>query len=119
MYDSLPGENVYLPRLCESMSSNGFTPFFPSATLFGCLVCVICNSKSFHFFIFKLCIMIVHILIEDVHQLFCAHFMNIFSILWDETYFRLKCLDGDWFVICNSTTVHYYIFKLFKTIVHT
>ena len=27
----------------------------PSASLLGCLVCVICNSKSFHSFIFKLC----------------------------------------------------------------
>ena len=26
------------------------------------LVCVICNSNSFHFFIFKLCIMIIHTL---------------------------------------------------------
>ena len=28
----------------------------------GCQVCVICNSNSFHSFIFKLCIMIVHTL---------------------------------------------------------
>ena len=28
----------------------------------GCQVCVICNSKSFHSFLFKLCLMIVHIL---------------------------------------------------------
>ena len=34
----------------------------PSSTLFGRLVCVIYNSKSFHYFIFKLCIMIVHTL---------------------------------------------------------
>ena len=26
----------------------------------GCQICVICNSNSFHSFIFKLCIMIVH-----------------------------------------------------------
>ena len=32
------------------------------ATLLGCLVCVICNSKSFHSLLFKLCITIVHIL---------------------------------------------------------
>ena len=29
---------------------------------FECLVCVICNSKNFHSFQFKLCVMIVHIL---------------------------------------------------------
>ena len=28
----------------------------------GCQVCVICNSKTFHSFLFKLCLMIVHIL---------------------------------------------------------
>ena len=33
-----------------------------SATLLGCLVCVICNSNSFHSFIFKLYLMIVHTL---------------------------------------------------------
>ena len=33
-----------------------------SATLLGCLVCVICNSNSFHSFVFKLCLMIVHTL---------------------------------------------------------
>ena len=31
-------------------------------TLLGCLVCVICNFKSFPFFLLKLGIMIVHIL---------------------------------------------------------
>ena len=35
---------------------------FPSEMLRECLVCVICNSYSFHSFIFKLCIMIVHTL---------------------------------------------------------
>ena len=31
-----------------------------SATLLGCIVCVICILNSFHSFIFKLCLMIVH-----------------------------------------------------------
>ena len=35
---------------------------FPSKMLSGGLVCVICNSKSFHSFLFKLCLMIVQIL---------------------------------------------------------
>ena len=35
---------------------------FPSEMLRGCLVCVICNSNSIHFFIFKLCLMVVHLL---------------------------------------------------------
>ena len=34
----------------------------PSVTLLGCLFYVICNSRSFHSILFKLCIMIVHIL---------------------------------------------------------
>ena len=33
-----------------------------SAALLGCLVCAICNSNSFHSFILKLCLMIVHTL---------------------------------------------------------
>ena len=46
----------------------------PSANLLGCLVCAICRSMiSFHTIIFKLCMMV------DVHLIFCAHFMTIFS----------------------------------------
>ena len=39
--------------------------------------------------------------IEDMHLLFCAHFMNIFSFLRGvELYkfFRSKCLECVWFV---------------------
>ena len=53
------------PSICLSVR--------PSATLFGCLVCVICNSKSFHSFLFKLCIMIVHIFKMCTFN-FCADF---------------------------------------------
>ena len=42
----------------------------PSATLFGCLVCVICNSQSINSFIFKLGIKIVLTHIDDVHLFF-------------------------------------------------
>ena len=65
----------YLRRFSESRSSSGSTPSVRpfvcpsvrlsvrlSATLLGCIVCVICNSNSFHSFIFKLCLMIVHTL---------------------------------------------------------
>ena len=61
----------YLRRLSESRSSGGSSPSVClsvcqsvrlSATLLGCLVCVICNSKTFHSFLFKLFIMIVHTL---------------------------------------------------------
>ena len=39
--------------------------------------------------------------IEDVHLLFCAHFMNIFSFLRGvehKTLLSEKCFDGVWFV---------------------
>ena len=51
-------------------------PLCPSPTLLGCLVCVICSSKRFHSFLFKLCIVI-----KDVHLLFSAPLINIFSFL--------------------------------------
>ena len=50
------------------------------ATLLGCLVCEICNSKSFHsFFIQTLHNDCSHI--EDVHLLLCAQF--IFFLIFD------------------------------------
>ena len=55
--------NFYLPCFSESRSSNGSTlSVCPSAILLGCLVCVISISKSFHSFLLKNCIMIIHIL---------------------------------------------------------
>ena len=59
---------IFLPAsLQQNRSSNGSICLSvrPSATLLGCLVCVICNSKSFH----------------SVHLLFFAQFTNIFSFL--------------------------------------
>ena len=41
---------------------------FSSEILRWCLVCVNCNSISFHSFIFKLCIMIVHTLNAALNQ---------------------------------------------------
>ena len=74
----------YLRRFSESRSSSGSTPSVRSSVrlsvrpsvrpsirpsvcpsvrnTLGCQVCVICNSKSCHSFLFKLCLMIVHIL---------------------------------------------------------
>ena len=49
----------YVQRFSESRSSSGSTPSVRlTATILGCLVCVICNSKN----IFKLCIMILQTL---------------------------------------------------------
>ena len=60
----------------------------------GCLVCVICNSSSFHSFIFKLCIMIVHTL--NMYTLYLCTFDNIFlSVKLRNcyiTYCRLHCV---------------------------
>ena len=50
----------YLRRFSESRSSSGSTPSVRNTL--GCQVCVICNSKSFHSFLLKFCLMIVHIL---------------------------------------------------------
>ena len=75
----LESVNFYLRRFSESRSSSGSTPSVRpsvrlfvcpsvrlsvrlSATLLGCIVCVICNSNSFNSFIFKLCLMIGHTL---------------------------------------------------------
>ena len=65
-----------------------WTDIFLSKMLRWCLVCVICNSNSFNFFIFKLCIMIVHTHIEDVH-LSIVHIWLIFSCFdrcWSKTF---------------------------------
>ena len=60
----------------------------------GCLVYVICNSSSFHSFIFKLCIMIVHSL--NMYTLYLYTFDKIFlSVKLQNclvTYCRLHCV---------------------------
>ena len=73
-------DDFHLRCLSESRSRGGSNPSVcPSATLLGCLLCLICNSKRFYSFLFKHCNMgCSHI--DDVHLLFCAHFMNIFLI---------------------------------------
>ena len=61
-FSSTPSAFCLLP-FSESGSSSGSTPSVrPSATLYGYNVCVICNSECFHSFLFKLCLMIVHVL---------------------------------------------------------
>ena len=60
--------------------------------LLGYLVCVICKSKSFHSFLFKLHNDCSNI--EDVHLLFFAHFAFFFSFLRGvelRHFFHLKC----------------------------
>ena len=53
---------------------------FPSEMHIGCLVCVICNSKTLHFFLLMLCIVIVHILKMCTYILCTVHdFFHIFE----------------------------------------
>ena len=64
--------SFYLRRFSESRSSSGSTPSVRSSVrpsvrpsvrnTLGYQVCVICNSKTFHSFLFKICLMIIHIL---------------------------------------------------------
>ena len=74
--------NMCLPFLCKF--DNYFQTFravelrhFPSEMLM-CLVCLICNSSSFHSFIFNLCFMIVHTL--NMYTLYFRTFDNIFWV---------------------------------------
>ena len=58
-------------------------------------VCVICNSKSFHSFSFKLCLMIVHIL--KMCTFYFVHVSFFFSFLRGvelSHFFHPKCLGG-------------------------
>ena len=87
----------------------------------GCLVCVICNSKSFHFLIFKLCIIIAHTL--KMCTSYFVHIWSIFSCFWGVLNFDifpsaalLGCLV---YVICNSKSFLFFLFKLCIRIVHT
>ena len=73
-YIGMLGKRPYFTKeLLGIITSSGSTPSvrLPSVrpsvcpsvrNTLGCQVCVICNSKSFHSFLFKLCPMIVHIL---------------------------------------------------------
>ena len=55
------------------------------------LVCVICNSSSFHSFIFKLCIMIEHVHPIFVHINFDNVFLSVQIRNCYVTYCRLHC----------------------------
>ena len=64
------------------------------------LVCVICNSKSFHYLIFKLCLIIVHTL-NMCLSFFCKfdkHFL-IFRAVELRHFFLPKCLGVS--CLCN------------------
>ena len=94
----------------------------------GFLVCVICNSNSIHSQLQQYSFLYIHTLhddfshIEDVHLPFCAHFIFflIFDGCWTWTFFHQKMLRGCLvFVICNSNSIQYFIFKLCLMVLHT
>ena len=64
--------------------------------LLGYLVCVICNPKSFQSFLFKLCIMIAHILkICTFYLVHISHFFLIFLRVFELIHFFYpKCIGG-------------------------
>ena len=84
--------------------------------LLGCLVRVVCNSKSFYFFLFKLCVTVVHIL--KMCTSYFAHFHVYFLVLrvLNLVIFRPKMRSGCLVcVICNSNRFYSFIFKVRKT----
>ena len=78
-------------------------------------LCKICNSKSFLSILFKLCLMVVHIL-KMCTSFLCTiyEYFLIFEGCWTEAFFRRKmlrwCLGC---VICNSNSFYSFILKLF------
>ena len=67
-----------------------------------CLVCVICNSNSFHFFIVKLCIMIVHSM-----NTFDKYFFHFGWLLNLDIFFHLKWVGVIWFVYSEAVSILY------------
>ena len=73
---------------------------FPSEMLRGCLVFVICISNSIHYFIFKLCLMVVHTL-----KMCTSYFVQISFFFLFLTVVELRHFQA--------------VFKLCVMIVHT
>ena len=85
------------------------------------LVCVICNSKSFHSLIFKLCTMIVHTLIMGLSFMckYNKHFLIFRAVELRQNFFQPKCLEGVF--LCNLQ-LKQFLFLYIQTcimIVHT
>ena len=103
----------------ESRSSNWLDHSVRPATLLGCLVCVICNSKSFLSFLFKLCIIIVHIL--KICTCYFVHISWMFALFWgvlNLDVFLSKMLSWSLVcVFCNSSSCQSFILKLYIMIV--
>ena len=87
----------------------------------GFLVCVICNSISIHSFIFKLYMMIFHTLkMCTSHFVHISYFLSYFWWVLNLDIFPSEMLRGCLVcVICNSNSIHYFIFKLCLMVAHT
>ena len=88
----------------------------------GCQVRVICYSKSFHSFLLKLCLMIVHI--SKMCTFYFVHvsyfFFSFLTGVELRHFFSSEMIRGCLpCVICNSSSIHSFIFKLNIMIVHT
>ena len=78
-----------------------------------CLVYVMSYLNSLHSLLFKLCI-------EHVYLIFCTYdkYFLIFRTA-ELNIFPSEMLRGVWSVICSSSSLHSFIFKLSIMIVHT
>ena len=100
-----------IPMSCQSVRNT-----------LGCQVCVICNSKSFHSFYSKLCLMIVYILkICTSYFVHVSYFFLVLTGVELRHFFHPQCLGARCLVcvICNSNSIHSFIFKLCTMIIHT
>ena len=86
--------------------------------LMGCLNCVICDSSSFHSFIFKLNMLWLLTRWTCVHPIFYAYLIIFLGLLNLDIITSTPPLDY-LCVICNSNRFHSFIFKLCIMIVNT
>ena len=71
---------------------------FPAEMLRGCLVCVICNSSSFHSFVFKLCTILRDFKNAPFYILCLFHMLNL--RMFYLSYFIIL-QNGPWFAIIS------------------
>ena len=112
----------YLRRFSESRSSSGSTPsVHPSATLKRYQVCVICNSKSFNsFFIQTLPNDCWHLKICTSYFVHVSYYFFRFWGVLNLDIFSSEMLRGCLVcVICNSNSIHSFVFIPNIMIVHT
>ena len=84
-----------------------------------CLVCVFCNSKSFHSLVIKRCIMSYHTMnICTFYFVYIDKYFLMFRAVELSHCFHLKFLGVSGCLICNSSSFHSFIFNFSIMIVH-